>query len=193
MSSDTPTKRLYPTGPNRTLASRLNASCGGEARAARYEPLILSEWASKGGKAVLEKYGREHFIEMRKKRSIYEKHRAQRSKDLQAEGTERYNCALKKMRSTLARVNGHKGGVQRAKLFGPKCRQAMAREGGIATRNRYGKEFFREIRKKRTYYPKGYMTKKTKQRMYEDCIKNANTTHWALKELWLAVAQGFES
>ncbi len=32
----------------------------------------------------------------------------------------------------------------------------MAREGGIATRNRYGNEFFRQIRKKRRYYRKGY-------------------------------------
>jgi hypothetical protein len=39
--------------------------------------------------------------------------------------------------------------------------------GGIATRARHGKEFFREIRKLRMYYLKGYVTRKTKQKMHQ--------------------------
>jgi hypothetical protein len=43
----------------------------------------------------------------------------------------------------------------------------MTRQGGIATRNRYGNDFFREIGKKRRYYLKGYITRKTKERLRE--------------------------
>lgn len=44
---------------------------GGFARACKYDPFILSEWAAMGGRAVLQKYGREHFVEMRKRRKTY--------------------------------------------------------------------------------------------------------------------------
>ena len=68
----------------------------------------------------------------------------------------------------------------------------MAREGGIATRNRYGSAFFREIRKQRKSYPIGYITKKTKQRIQEDAIQHMNTEeNWALKHLWRSVARNF--
>jgi len=44
---------------SRAIVSRENGRYGGEARAAKYEPSILSEWASRGGNAILEKYGPE--------------------------------------------------------------------------------------------------------------------------------------
>src|SRR5215472_3864150 len=87
----------------RAVASRENASLGGEARAARYEPLILSEWASKGGKAVLEKYGKEYFSEIPKRRAINRKSREAR-----------FARVKKIMRSRAARENGRKGGLSRA-------------------------------------------------------------------------------
>jgi hypothetical protein len=55
--------------------------------------------------------------------------------------------------------------MRRAQRYSAKSLQAMAREGGIATRNRCGNEFFREIRKKRKPYLKGYVTKKTEERI----------------------------
>ena len=177
---------IYPFGPTRAMVSRSNGSYGGVARAARYEPLILSEWASKGGKAVLEKYGREHFIELRKRRNTKPKP----TKSSLPELSPRVRAEL---RTIAATENGRLGGFRRAELFYPECRQAMAREGGIATRNRYGNEFFREIRKKRRYYAKGYITKKTKQRIREDALQNAKTAPWPLKELWLAIAQSYSS
>lgn len=170
--------------PTRAMASRSNGSYGGEARAARYEPLILSEWASKGGKAVLQKYGREHFVELRKRRGTKP---PERPEPWPSPKLRKY------FKSIAARENGRKGGFARAELFYPKCRQAMAREGGIATRNRYGNEFFREIRKRRKNYAKGYMTRKTKQRMREFCLQNAKTAHWAVKNLWLSLARDYET
>jgi hypothetical protein len=54
---------------NKTVPDR-NASLGGEERARRFadQPELMKEWSSWGGKAVLEKYGREHFAEIRKLR-----------------------------------------------------------------------------------------------------------------------------
>ena len=135
----------------RLIAARTNGSRGGQKRAARHDHWVLAEWSSRGGKAVLEKYGREYFIEMRKRRTHYPKY--SESPLIQPSH-----------RSLAARVNGRKGGIRRAEYYSQACLQAMAREGGIATRNRYGSQFYREIRKKRKYYPKGYITKKTKER-----------------------------
>jgi hypothetical protein len=169
------------------MASRSNGSYGGEARAAKYEPIILSEWASKGGKAVLEKYGREHFVELRKRRNT-------KPKLSPPEETWPSPALRKYFKTIAARENGRKGGFRRAELFYPECRQAMAREGGIATRNRYGSDFFREIRKRRKSYPKGYITKKTKQRILNDAIQHMKTEeNWALKHLWRSVALNFSS
>ena len=50
------------------ISSRENGSYGGQARAILYDKDVLSEWASWGGKAVLERYGREYFVEIRKNR-----------------------------------------------------------------------------------------------------------------------------
>jgi hypothetical protein len=59
------------------------------------------------------------------------------------------------------------------------------RLGGIATQNRYGNEFYREIRKKRKRYP-AYVTRKTKQKMQQmmvDLYKAESNpfTRWAIR------------
>ena len=177
---------IYPLkGPTlRAIASTLNGGYGGQARARRYESVILSEWASKGGKAVLEKYGREHFVELRKRRNTKPK----------PEPEEEWPSpeARKRRKKIAATENGRIGGYRRAERYYPECRSAMAREGGIATRNRYGNEYFREIRKKRKHYAKNYLTRKTWQRLREDALQNANTSNWPMNEIWLALARSYE-
>jgi hypothetical protein len=162
---------------NPAMASRQNSENRGVARAARYEPLILSEWASKGGKAVLEKYGREYFVELRKRRP---------TKAQSAEAAAKAHLHRKKcIKSIAARENGRKGGQRRAELFYPECHQARAREGGIATRNRYGNEFFREIRKKRRYYRKGYTNIRTRRRIRDEALQKAKREQNPIvKYLW---------
>jgi hypothetical protein len=49
------------------------SSEGGRARAARYSVEVLSEWASRGGQAVLAKYGPDYFVQLRKRRKNYPK------------------------------------------------------------------------------------------------------------------------
>jgi hypothetical protein len=127
---------------------------GGFARACKYEPVILSEWAAKGGQAVLQKYGREHFVEMRKRRKNYSRQHTE------PEAFELDPSVMKKLRQRAARENGRKGGELRAERYFPKCRQAMAREGGIATRNRYGNDFFRGDQEKAQELSKGLYDKK---------------------------------
>jgi hypothetical protein len=63
--------RLSPKSTKRSVAARTNGSYGGQERALRYEQVILSEWGSRGGKAVLAKYGPEYFKELRKRRMNY--------------------------------------------------------------------------------------------------------------------------
>jgi hypothetical protein len=65
-SSSASTKRL--------ISSRENARYGGLERFSRYDDVILSKWSSRGGKAVLEKYGREYFVALRKRRKTYPKY-----------------------------------------------------------------------------------------------------------------------
>jgi hypothetical protein len=60
--------RLSSKSTKRLIAARTNGSYGGQERALRYEQVILSEWGSRGGKAVLAKYGPEYFKELRKRR-----------------------------------------------------------------------------------------------------------------------------
>lgn len=55
----------------------------------------------------------------------------------------------------------------RAEFYSPEHLREWARLGGIATRTRHGNEFFREIRKLRMYYLKGYVTRKTRQKMHQ--------------------------
>jgi hypothetical protein len=91
------------------------------------------------------------------------------------------------------RQNGHRGGMRRAEFYSPEHLREWGRLGGIATRTRHGNEFFREIRKKRTYYFKGYMTRKTKQRLRAEALQHVKTEkNWAIAELWKAVAKTWE-
>ena len=175
-SSSGPTKR--------TISARQNASLGGEERARRFadQPELLKEWSSWGGKATLEKYGPEHFAEIRKLRRNYP-----------------YHCpdppeAKRFRRSLAAQENGRKGGIVRAQLYGADHRREWGRLGGLATKDLYGSDFFRLIRKRRTTYYKGYMKKKTKLRLRKEALQNAKAEeNWAIRELWKAVAREWKS
>jgi hypothetical protein len=170
-----------PTGQtsnpeNRLIVAEENGTSGGHIRAARYDHWVLAEWSSRGGKAVLEKYGREYFKEIRKHRTNYPKYKSYFSESPVIQPTRRV---------LAARMNGRKGGIRRATYYSPACLQAMARAGGIATRDRYGSEFYREIRKKRKHYLKGYITKKTKERLREWAIREAKAEkNPALAAIW---------
>jgi hypothetical protein len=76
-------------------------------------PLILSEWSSKGGRAVLQKYVREYFVELRKRRKNY-------SKPTEPAVFQPNLRLMKKMRQRAAQENDRKGGNRRAELFLPK-------------------------------------------------------------------------
>ena len=120
-------------------------------RASRYGPEVLSEWSSWGGKAVVAKFGREYFTELRKRRTHYPKY-----SEPVAQPTPRLLAGKK---------NGRLGGDARAERHSPKQLRGWARMGGIATRERHGKDFFRKIRKLRRHYKKNYLTRKTKERL----------------------------
>jgi hypothetical protein len=132
----------------------------------------IKEWSSWGGRAVLEKYGREHFVEIRKLRQDYP------SKcDFPEAG---------RIRSTAAKVNGRKGGLVRAELYGESHRREWGRLGGFASKSR--SDCFRLIRKRRFTYRKGYVTNKTKLRVRNEALQNLKTEeNWAIKELWRTV------
>jgi len=162
------------------VVARTNGSYGGEERALRYEQVILSEWSSRGGKAVLAKYGPEYFKELRKRRKSYPKY--------SESPVIRPNWRL-----LAARRNGRRGGMRRAEFYSPEHLREWARLGGIATRTRHGNEFFREIRKLRKYYLKGYITRKTKQKMLQmmvDMYKSESNSfaRWAM-QLYLESGQ----
>ena len=164
----------------RLIAARQNGSYGGQERAARHDHWVLAEWSSRGGKAVLEKYGREYFIELRKRRTHYPKY----SESPLIQPTPRV---------LAARINGRKGGIRRANYYSKACLQAMARAGGIATRNRYGSEFYRQIRKLRKTYWTGYTTKKTKERLRQWALREAKTEkNPALAAIWRVQATAWE-
>jgi hypothetical protein len=69
------------------------------------------------------------------------------------------------------------------------------RIGGIETRTRYGRKFYREIRKRRKYYKKGYLTRKTKMRLrkkYERLASKASKEqNSAIAGLWQVAAEEF--
>ena len=70
---------------------------------------------------------------------------------------------------------------------------SLARTGGIATRDRYGSEFYRAIRKLRKTYYKGYITKRTKERLRQWAIREAKEEKSpALAALWQAEAKSWE-
>ena len=133
---------------------------------------------------MLEKYGLGYFGELRKRRTHYPKYKRDHDESPLIQPSHR---------SLAARVNGRKGGIRRAAYYGKACLQAMAREGGIATRNRYGSQFYREIRKLRTTYSKGYITKKTKERLRQWAIREANAEkNPALAAIWRVQATAWE-
>jgi hypothetical protein len=146
-----------PKSSKRTIAARENGSFGGQGRASRYEPVILSEWSSWGGKAVLEKYGPAYFKQLRRRRKRYPK---------QSPSVTQTNP-----RVVAARANGQRGGLARAQLHDPEQLKQWARLGGIATRRRHGADFFRTIRKRRKRYRRGYLTRKTKARLKAQASK----------------------
>jgi len=162
-----------PKSEKRLIAARKNGSYGGQERAVRYDHVIRAEWASWGGQAVLAKYGREYFKELRKRRTHYFKYSES-------------PVIRPNWRVLAAKRNGSRGGMRRAELYSPESLQDMARLGGISTRNRYGNEFYREIRRLRKYYLKNYVTQKTKQKwrhMVVDLYKAESNPYvrWAMR------------
>jgi hypothetical protein len=166
----------------RTIAARENGSEGGRKRASVYSGDVLSEWASHGGKAVLAKYGADYFAELRKRRKNYPK---------QNESP----VVQPNWRKIQAWEKGQKGGLARAARYSPECFREWGRIGGIETRTRYGKKFYGEIRKKRKYYKKGYLTRKTKVRLrkkYERLAGKASKENSpAIAGLWKVAAKNF--
>jgi hypothetical protein len=143
-----------PTSKARLIAARENGRQGGIKRARMYQD-VLEVWAATGGDAVLAKYGREYFVKLRKRRQNYYKRSQPESQGFQ--GISPAALASKK--------NGKRGGMATARLHSPEERREWARRGGRATRERHGFEFYREIRKRRTQYPRGYLLQKTKDRL----------------------------
>ena len=140
-----------PKSAKRVATARRNGSYGGRVRASRHDPAILCEWSSRGGKAVLEKYGREYFKGLRRRRKRYPK--------------QSVVVAQTSPRVVAARKNGQRGGLARAEKHDAAELKGWARMGGLATRSRHGPNFFRGIRKLRKQYRKGYVTRKTKKRL----------------------------
>jgi hypothetical protein len=172
-----PTAGQTPKSAKRLIAARKNGSYGGQERASRYDHVILSEWGSWGGQAVLAKYGREYFVALRKRRTSYPKYSDP-------------PVIRPSRRLIAARENGRKGGMRRAERYSSSCLQAMARAGGIATRTRHGNEFFREIRKMRTHYLQGYITRKTKDLLRQEALQHAKTEKdWGIASLWSGIAK----
>jgi hypothetical protein len=171
-----------PGSSRRTIAARENGGEGGRKRASVYSGDVLSEWASHGGKAVLAKYGPNYFTELRKRRKNYPK---------QNESP----VVQPNWRSITARKSGQSGGLTRAARYSPEHLREWARLGGIETRTRYGKKFYGQIRKKRKYYKKGYLTRKTKLRWRKKCERLAGEAskerNSAIAGLWKAAAKTF--
>jgi hypothetical protein len=71
-------------------------------------------------------------------------------------------------RSPFGSENGRRGGLARAKGHSREELSEWARRGGVTTRKRYGRNFFRKIRKLRRYYPSGYLAAKTKQQIKKE-------------------------
>jgi hypothetical protein len=103
----TPCEINHPS-TSRAIAARENGRGGGYGRASRYSGEVLSEWASSGGNAVLLKYGREYFAELRKRRKNYPTSTFSESP-----------ATPPNWRSIAAKQNGQKGGIARAAFYGP--------------------------------------------------------------------------
>jgi general stress protein YciG len=171
---------LKPGSSRRIIAARENGSEGGRKRASVYSGDVLSEWSSRGGKAVLAKYGPNYFTELRKRRKNYPK---------QNESP----VIRPNWRKIMAWENGQKGGLARAARYSHEHFREWGRLGGIETLVRHGKKFYQDIRKKRKHYKKGYLTRKTKMRLRKKCERDARKAikeeNPAIAELWKSAAK----
>lgn len=61
---------------------------------------------------------------------------------------------------TARQINGRKGGLKTASKYSHEQRQAWGSKAGKTTLKRYGKDFFKHIRRKRKRYPSTHVTKK---------------------------------
>jgi len=104
----------------RQAAAQSNGSIGGSKRAEYYGPDVLSTWAAKGGRAVLAKYGREHFVELRKRHRTCSED-VQLQKDFEDAQAEARIMALKR--------NAQKGGLKRGGLYSAEQRSAWGAQG----------------------------------------------------------------
>jgi hypothetical protein len=165
-----------PTSAKRLASARENGSQGGRERASRYSGEVLSEWASRGGEAVLHKYGPDYFTQLRKRRKNYPKYSE--------------SPVIKpNWRVRIAWENGQKGGLVRAGRYSHTWFREWARLGGIATWVRHGNKFYREIRKKRKYYEKNYFTQKTKMRLRRKCERESRRAKGPIREVWKVMAE----
>jgi hypothetical protein len=76
-------------------------------------------------------------------------------------------------------INGQLGGWARGQKYSSEHRKHWVRQGGIATRTRYGSAFYRKIRKLRKDYPKGYETRKTVERRRLEAAHHAKLNQTA--------------
>ena len=113
---------------------------------------------------MLAKHGPDYFVELRKRRRTC-------AEDVQLQKD--FEDALAEARIMALKRNAQKGGLKRGKLYSAEQRSNWARKGGIATRSRYGNDFYQEIRKLRKRYRKGYLTRKTKERLGETFKRRA--------------------
>ena len=152
---------------------------GGRERARRYPGEVLSEWASRGGQAVLHKYGPDYFAQLRKRRKHYPKYSEP-------------PVITPNWRARVAWENGQLGGLARAALYSYTHFREWGRLGGIETWCRYGNIFYREIRKKRKYYRKGFWTRKTIMRLRRRSEREARKAQGLPSGLvWKAAAEEF--
>jgi hypothetical protein len=144
-----------------------NGAEGGFERASRHSPEKLSEWASLGGETVLAKYGPDYFVDLRKRRKHYPKYK------------EEAPAVPRTPRLPGGPINGQLGGWARGQKYSSEHRKHWVRQGGIATRTRYGSAFYRKIRKLRKDYPKGYETRKTVERRRLEAAHHAKLNQTA--------------
>jgi hypothetical protein len=170
-----------PKSARRLASARENGSQGGRERASRYSGEQLSAWASRGGEAVLHKYGPNYFVQLRKRRKNYPKY-------LESP------VITPNWRARVAWQNGQRGGLARAARYSYEHFREWGRLGGIETWVRHGNKFYRAIRKKRKYYRKNYFTRKTKVRFRRICERGARKTKGSpIAGLWKAVAEEIAS
>jgi hypothetical protein len=168
-----------PTSAKRLASARLNGSEGGRERASRYSGHVLSEWASRGGRAVLHKFGPDYFVQLRKRRKNYPKRNES-------------PVITPNWRAMAAWENGQKGGLARAALYSYTHFREWGRLGGIETWCRYGNKHYREIRRKRKYYSKGYFSRKTIKRLRRKCEREAEKARGLPSGLvWKIAAEEF--